>query len=38
MQIAWSLYERLGFERSKDLDFMQEKLPVFGFRLRLLEG
>lgn len=38
MQIAWGLYERLGFERSKDLDFMQEGLPVFGFRLRLVES
>lgn len=35
MQIAWRLYEKLGFERSKDLDFMQEELPVFGFRLEL---
>lgn len=35
MQVAWSLYEKLGFERSKDLDFTQEGLPVFGFRLWL---
>lgn len=35
MQIAWGLYERLGFERSTDLDFLQEGLPVFGFRLRI---
>ena len=35
MKIAWQLYERLGFERAEDLDFMQEALPVFGFRLRL---
>ena len=35
MQAAWGLYESLGFERSEDLDFMQEDLPVFGFRLRL---
>ena len=33
MQVAWRMYESLGFKRSKDLDFMQEKLPVFGFRL-----
>lgn len=33
MQVAWKLYQKLGFKRSKDLDFMQEKLPVFGFRL-----
>ncbi|NNF16313.1 MAG: GNAT family N-acetyltransferase [Gammaproteobacteria bacterium] len=37
MQIAWGMYQRLGFERATDLDFMQEKLPVFGFRLRLEE-
>lgn len=35
MQVAWGMYVKLGFERSTDLDFMQEALPVFGFRLRL---
>ncbi len=35
MQIAWQLYERLGFVRSEDLDFSQQDLPVFGFRLPL---
>lgn len=35
MQIAWNMYERLGFRRSVDLDFMQAELPVFGFRLQL---
>lgn len=35
MQTAWGMYERMGFRRSEDLDFMQEDLPVFGFRLRL---
>lgn len=35
MRIAWKMYERMGFERSKDLDFMQGELPAFGFRLRL---
>ncbi len=35
MQVAWGMYERLGFERSPDLDFDQEDLPVYGFRLRL---
>lgn len=35
MQTAWKMYENLGFKRSEDLDFMQEKLPVFGFRLSL---
>lgn len=35
MQIAWKMYEKLGFRRSEDLDFMQGELPVFGFRLLL---
>jgi len=35
MQIAWKMYENLGFKRSEDLDFMQGELPVFGFRLLL---
>jgi GNAT superfamily N-acetyltransferase len=33
MQIAWKMYENLGFKRSEDLDFIQGELPVFGFRL-----
>lgn len=35
MQIAWRLYEQMGFLRSEDLDFLQQELPVFGFRLQL---
>ncbi len=35
MKRAWKMYENLGFRRSEDLDFLQEKLPVFGFRLFL---
>lgn len=35
MKVAWGMYERMDFERSPDLDFMQGDLPVFGFRLRL---
>ena len=35
MQTAWKMYEDIGFKRSEDLDFMQGKLPVFGFRLLL---
>jgi ribosomal protein S18 acetylase RimI-like enzyme len=35
MQVAWKMYEKLGFNRSEDLDFMQGELPVFGFRLFL---
>lgn len=33
MHVAWKMYEKLGFKRSEDLDFMQGQLPVFGFRL-----
>lgn len=32
MQTAWNMYEKMGFVRSVDLDFMQGSLPVFGFR------
>ena len=35
MQVAWGMYERMGFERSPDLDFLQEALQVYGFRLGL---
>ncbi|MGD9993582.1 MAG: GNAT family N-acetyltransferase [Salinivirgaceae bacterium] len=35
MQTAWKMYEKIGFVRSLDLDFMQGQLPVFGFRLKL---
>ncbi|HCY41649.1 MAG TPA: GNAT family N-acetyltransferase [Prolixibacteraceae bacterium] len=35
MQTAWKMYEKLGFKRSEDLDFMQGELPVFGFRILL---
>jgi ribosomal protein S18 acetylase RimI-like enzyme len=35
MQVAWRLYENLGFARSADLDFSQQGLAVFGFRLVL---
>lgn len=35
MQVAWKMYERLGFERWEHLDFMQGQLGVFGFRLKL---
>jgi GNAT superfamily N-acetyltransferase len=35
MQIAWKMYVNMGFKRSEDLDFMQDELPVFGFRLFL---
>ena len=35
MQLAWGMYERMGFKRSEDLDFIQGELPVFGFRFKL---
>jgi len=35
MKIAWSMYEKLGFKRSEDLDFKQAELQVYGFRLIL---
>lgn len=35
MATAWTMYERMGFQRSADLDFLQQDLPVFGFRLAL---
>lgn len=35
MKIAWTMYEKLGFSRSKELDFMQKELAVYGFRLKL---
>ncbi len=38
LAVAWALYEKLGFERSPDLDFEQGTLPVFGFRLKFVQG
>ncbi len=38
MKTAWGMYEKLGFRRSEDLDFMQEQLPVFGFRRDVKSG
>jgi GNAT superfamily N-acetyltransferase len=35
MEVAWRMYEKAGFRRAPDLDFAQEALPVFGFRLPL---
>ena len=35
MQTAWGMYEKMGFERSSDLDFKQGELEIFGFRLQL---
>lgn len=33
MMIAWKMYERMGFERFTEIDFLQGNLPVYGFRL-----
>lgn len=35
MQIAWILYESMGFIRREDLDFQQGHLTVYGFSLGL---
>lgn len=35
MQTAWRMYEKFGFKRAEDLDFMQGELFVSGFRLIL---
>jgi len=35
MQIAWSMYEKLGFKSSEDLDFKKGDLTIYGFRLWL---
>jgi hypothetical protein len=35
MQAAWKMYKNLELKRAEDLDFMQEEIPVFGFRLLL---
>jgi ribosomal protein S18 acetylase RimI-like enzyme len=38
MATAWTLYERMGFERCADIDFQQGTMEVFGFRLPLGSG
>ncbi|MBT8273922.1 MAG: GNAT family N-acetyltransferase [Bacteroidia bacterium] len=35
MQVAWKMYDKMGFKRSDDLDFYQGNLAVFGFRMDL---
>ncbi len=35
MRTAWSMYERMGFERFPHIDFQQGTLDVYGFKLRL---
>ncbi|MFN4000458.1 GNAT family N-acetyltransferase [Algoriphagus sp.] len=35
MMTAWKMYEKMGFQRSEELDFDQGDLTVHGFRLFL---
>ncbi len=35
MKAAWGLYEKMGFQRYEELDFLQGEMSVFGFRLKL---
>lgn len=35
MQIAWAMYEKMGFKRFERLDFKQGTLLVYGFKLIL---
>ena len=35
MHTAWKMYEKLGFKRAEELDFMLGDLGVFGFRYTL---
>ena len=35
MRVAWQLYAGIGFRRAPELDFWQDALRVYGFRLPL---
>ncbi|WP_260426998.1 GNAT family N-acetyltransferase [Burkholderia stagnalis] len=35
MQLAWGMYEKLGFVRAEELDVALQTLKVYGFRLPL---
>lgn len=35
MKVAWGMYEKMGFIRSEDLDFLQSGMSVYGFRKSL---
>lgn len=35
MQIAWDMYQRMGFQRMPEIDFPQNNLTVYGFYLNL---
>lgn len=35
MHVAWKMYERMGFERSEDIDMELGAVKIYGFRLLL---
>jgi len=35
MMVAWKIYERMGFIRFPDIDFTQNNVEVYGFKLSL---
>lgn len=35
MPVAWAMYAKRGFQRSEDLDIVQNNYQVYGFRLAL---
>ena len=35
MKVAWNMYERMGFTRFKEIDFLQGDLEVYGFKLNI---
>lgn len=37
MKIARGMYERLGFFRYPEIDFIQGELPVYGYKLSIIE-
>lgn len=35
MQVAWGMYERMGFKPMPEIDFQQASLSVYGFSMKL---
>ncbi len=35
MQVAWDMYEKMGFKRFEELDFELDGYSIFGFRLEI---
>jgi GNAT superfamily N-acetyltransferase len=35
MQVAWAMYEKIGFERFEDIDFELHGFSIFGFRMAI---